>query len=270
MRTVVHVSDLHFGAADDDIVASLGGCIIRLAPTVVAVSGDLTQRARRAQFVAARRFLRSLPAPQVVVPGNHDVPLYNVLSRFGSPLGGFRRHITRDRYPIFSDGAMAVIGADTTRSFTIKDGGLRPSDVRQLVVLLGRFDREVLKVIVCHHPFDLPAGRRGRLTVPAPDANAMATLIEHGADIFLTGHLHLSYAGHSAVRYRVRGRSAIVVEAGTATSTRARGEPNAFNVLRADREAVRVERLAWDRRKREFASVHAERFVRAPQGWSPA
>ena len=269
MRTVVHVSDLHFGAADDDIVSALRDHIIRLSPSVVAVSGDLTQRARRAQFARARRFLDALPAPQVVVPGNHDVPLYDVLSRFGDPLWRFRRSITRDRFPAFADEEIAVLGADTTRSFTIKDGGLRPADVGRLAAALARFDPGVLKIVVCHHPFDRPATPGARLTRPAADANAVATLVAHGADVFLTGHLHLSSTGHSAVRYRTPGRSAIVVEAGTATSTRARGEPNAFNVLRTDRDTITIERLAWDADERRFVPVRAELSVRTDGGWTP-
>ena len=94
MRTVVHLSDLHFGAADPAVVTGLLDCVARLQPHVVAVSGDLTQRARRGQFRRARAFLDALPQPQVVVPGNHDVPLYNLLLRFGDPLRGYRRYIT--------------------------------------------------------------------------------------------------------------------------------------------------------------------------------
>ena len=269
MRTIAHVSDLHFGAVDDDIVDALRACLLQLAPDVIAVSGDLTQRARTDQFVAAGRFLRSLPHRQVVVPGNHDVPLYDVLSRFGRPLGAFRHHITRERFPSFADDEIILVGADTTRSFTIKDGGLRPADVRHLMAVFEDVDDEVLKVVVCHHPLDPPPSHGRRFTVPAPDATAMKTLIERGVDVFLTGHLHLSSTGHSAVRYPAYNRSAIVVDAGTATSTRARGEGNAFNVLRVGADRVRVERLTWDPVRQQFGPTHAEVFVRTERGWAP-
>src|SRR5690349_15404657 len=103
MRTVAHLSDLHFGAALPEVVDGLHHAMSALRPDVIAVSGDLTQRARRGQFRRARRFLQALEPPTVVVPGNHDVPLYNLFARFRNPLRGFRRHITAERYPAFSD-----------------------------------------------------------------------------------------------------------------------------------------------------------------------
>ena len=269
MRTIAHLSDLHFGAAIPEIVAALADCIVGLDPQVVAVSGDLTQRARRGQFRRARAFLDALPGVCVVVPGNHDVPLYNLLARFGNPLGGFRRHITAERYPQFRDSEVAVVGANTTRSFTIKDGGLRRDDVERVSALLDEAASDAVRIVVCHHPFDAPAGRGGRWTAPAPDADAVNTLIARGADVFLTGHLHLTYVGHTATRYQTRGRSAIVVEAGTATSFRGRGEVNSFNLLRVDRDRVRVERLDWDAGTSRFTLAAADEFARSDTGWVP-
>ena len=269
MRTIAHLSDLHFGAVDEDVVQALIHCLAAIRPDLIAVSGDVTQRARRAEFRSARAFLDALPQPQVVVPGNHDVPLYNLLSRFGDPLAGFHRHITTDRYPCFTDSEIAVFGANTTRSFTIQDGGLRPADVRRLSASFDQGGPGRIKVVVCHHPFDPLVGLRARWTLPAPDAHAVNTLVTRGADIFLTGHLHLRYVGHTAMRYRVLGRSAIVVEAGTSTSVRARGERNSFNLLTIDTGQVAVEHLEWDPTARHFAPCRGECFVRGDGGWTP-
>lgn len=269
MRTVAHISDLHFGAVDPGVVEALGDALLVLAPDLVAVSGDLTQRARDTQFRAARKFLDALPFPKVVVPGNHDVPLYDVLSRFGNPLGSFRRHITGERFPEFRDDEIAACGADTTRSFTIKDGGLRTADVRRLSAWLDGFPSHVVRIVVCHHPLDAPSTTAQRLTYPRPDVAAMTTLVERGADVFLTGHLHLSSTGHSAVRYPAHRRSAILVGAGTATSHRSRGEGNAFNLLRVTAEEVSVDRMTWDSVRREFSSTHVELFSRSGTGWAP-
>lgn len=258
MRTVAHLSDLHFGAADRALVGALVSCLRELSPDAVAVSGDLTQRARRAQFREARAFLDALALPLVVVPGNHDVPLYNVAARFLFPLAGYRRHITRERHPALHDEEVVILGADTTRTLTIKDGGLRPADVERLATGLKEAPPAAVKIVVCHHPFDRRSGRA-----------AMERLVASGADVFLTGHLHLSYAGHTAVRYGTADRSAIVVEAGTATSVRARGEANAFNLLRLERDRVSAERFEWMAERSAYGAAHRDEFSRTAGGWAP-
>src|SRR5258706_14178026 len=115
MPTVVHLSDLHFGRVDARLVAPLVRSIQAIAPDLIAVSGDLTQRARRSQFVQARAFLQQLPFPRIVVPGNHDVPLYNVAARFLSPLRGYRHYIERALEPVFMDEEIGVGGLINAR-----------------------------------------------------------------------------------------------------------------------------------------------------------
>src|SRR5918912_3851623 len=110
MRTLVHLSDLHFGRVDSAVVE----------PLVAAVPGDLTQRARSRQFQEAKKFLDALPRPQIVVPGNHDVPLYNVFRRFLGPLDNYRRYITDEMQPFYADEEIAVLGLNTARSLTTK------------------------------------------------------------------------------------------------------------------------------------------------------
>ena len=268
MRTVVHLSDLHFGADDPAVVAALQQDLALLQPDVIAVSGDLTQRARNNQFASARTFLDALTAPLVVVPGNHDVPLYDLFRRFARPLNRFRRHI--GDHASYVDEEVAVIGADTTRSLTIKDGGLTRSAVARVLAEFERIPPAATRILVCHHPFDRVPRRATRWAFPAVWTDAVATLVEGGVDVILSGHLHLSYAGHSATRYRTSGRAAVVVEAGTATSVRGRGETNAFNVLRIDRDAISVERQEWRAQEGRFAAGQEDRFTRAPEGWAPA
>ena len=103
MRTIVHLSDIHFGRVDGAIIEPLIRIVDELKPDVVAVSGDLTQRARSRQFIEARAFLDKLPKPQIVVPGNHDIPLHNVLTRFLQPLDKYRQYITDDLQPFYAD-----------------------------------------------------------------------------------------------------------------------------------------------------------------------
>jgi 3',5'-cyclic AMP phosphodiesterase CpdA len=263
MRTLVHLSDLHFGRTHPPVVDALRAAVARLAPDVVAVSGDLTQRARRAQFREAKAFLDSLPHPLLVVPGNHDVPLFNVFARFLTPLGGYRRHITSDLQPLYRDDEIVVIGGNTTRSMTIGGGAMRQPDMQAICDRLARFDESLIKIVVSHHPFDTPYGREG----PARSTPVAEALLRAGADVFLTGHLHVSYTGHTAMRYSIAGRSAIVVEAGTATSTRVRGEPNAFKVLEITSSWVTVTRFDWQASSGTFSPADHQRFVKSADGW---
>src|SRR6476660_1479279 len=112
MRVVVHVSDIHFGRVDPATIEPLANAIIRRSPHLLAVSGDLTQRARRREFAAARAFLDGLPFPRLVIPGNHDVPLHNIFTRFFTPLARYRDAITDDLSPVYRDDEIIVVGVN--------------------------------------------------------------------------------------------------------------------------------------------------------------
>ena len=254
MKTVVHLSDLHFGREDPAAVEALIEAVLKLAPSVVAVSGDLTQRARRRQFLRARGFLDALPFARVVVPGNHDVPLFNVFARVLDPLGGYCRHVTTDLAPMHVDPPIVVMGLDTTRSSSLKAARVHMRDVDRICRSIERFGADAVKILVAHHPFD------------AASHAALELLTRRGIDVILTGHLHVSATGHTAKRHNLRGRGAVVVEAGTATSTRLREATNAFNVVRVDMQSLVVERYDWQRAQ-GFAVADRQRFHRLATGW---
>jgi 3',5'-cyclic AMP phosphodiesterase CpdA len=266
MRSIVHLSDIHFGRVNARVIPSLIETITGINPDLVAVSGDLTQRARSAQFVQARDFLAQLPKPQIVVPGNHDVPLHNVVARFAQPLRKYRRYITDDLRPFYHDQEIAVLGINTARSLTFKGGRINEEQLEWMQERLAAVHPEAVKVIVTHHPFDLPEGHDERHLVGRARM-AMEALARYGADLFLAGHLHVSHTTHSATRYKIKGHSALVVQAGTAASTRGRGEENSFNVVRIDRPNIAVERFEWQPPSGGFALASTERFHHTSEGW---
>ena len=257
MRTIVHLSDLHFGRIDPLLPEPLVESVEAVRPDLVAVSGDLTQRARPEQFEQARAFLDALPSPQIVVPGNHDVPLYNAYLRFFGGLRRFRRYITEDLEPTYADEEMAVIGLNSARSLTFKGGRIGLRQMQRAREWLCSVPLRVFKIIVTHHPFDLPPGHGGRVVGRAH--MAMLRLADCGADLFLSGHLHLGYTGDTSIRYEIQGLSALIVQAGTATSTRGRGEANSFNVIRIEPPEIEVERMSWDPLHRRFLPTSLER-----------
>ncbi len=268
MRKIVHISDLHFGMADDRVVEVLIEKINELRPDLVVLSGDLTQRAKSVQFAAARDFLDRLPGPKIVVPGNHDVPLYNVMKRFGSPLARYKKYITEDLEPFFADDEIAVAGINTTRSLTIKGGRISAEQVAAVRARMKGLPESVLKIVVTHHPFDVPDGEDERDIVERAE-KALPLLAESGADVFLAGHLHVSHIGHSARRYRLDdGYSALIIQAGTAASTRERGEENSFNLLEFEHPMLVVKRYQCSIPTERFRLATAEQFTHDSHGWA--
>ena len=222
MRRVAHLSDLHFGRVDRAVLEPLRRRVRELAPDLVIVSGDLTQRARAEQFREARAFLDTLPGPQIVVPGNHDVPLYNVFARFFRPLARYRRAIAEDPEPAYRDDEIAVLGINSARSFAFKGGRVSASQLER-VGELCRSRPDLVKIVVTHHPF-----------------SGVERLGDCGVDLFVAGHLHASRVGHAAERM-------LMVQAGTATSSRTREEPNAFNLIKVWPRRVEVEQYVLQR-----------------------
>jgi 3',5'-cyclic AMP phosphodiesterase CpdA len=265
MKTIAHISDLHFGRVDDRLLDPLVASIDAAAPNVIAVSGDLTQRARSRQFRAAARFLARLNYPQVVVPGNHDVPLFNLYARFAHPLRGYRRHITRDAAPFYVDGEIAVLGINTARSFTWKGGRINDEQIADARKRLSAVAAHVVKVVVTHHPFDV-AHRSDEDQMVGHATTAMQELARCGVDVLLSGHLHATHVGNTD-RYCIDGHSALVVQAGTTLSERTRHESNSFNLVRASTDEVCVEHHRFEPAARRFALGGEERFRREGDVW---
>lgn len=266
MRTLVHLSDLHFGSIRDGAVQPLIEAVTEIRPNLIAVSGDLTQRARGEQFRAARAFLDALPAPKIIVPGNHDVPLYNLLARLRR-LERYRRYIADDLEPFYCDGEIAVLGINTARSLTFKSGRINEQQVAQAKTRLCGLSDAVTKILVTHHPFDLPESYRRRLLVGRARM-AIRQLNECRVDLFLAGHFHMGGAAPTAFQIPVDGYSSVIVQAGTAISTRTRSEHNTFNVLRIDVPRLSIERFEWTPERATFAVSATEHFRRGATGWS--
>ena len=245
MRRVVHISDLHFGRARPELIDPLLASIIELRPDVVAVSGDLTQRATVEQFEAARDFLRRIPFPQVVVPGNHDIPFWNVHRRFRRPLERYRRYINAETEPSYADDQLFLIGLNTARSLAWKAGRISLDQVARLRDRLGAIAPHVFKVLVTHHPFVPRAGAEDFDAVGRAGM-ALEALEDCGADLILAGHLHRSYARQTASFYRLARRSILVAQSGTTLSARTRDERNSFNSIDVMMDAASVTVHAWD------------------------
>ena len=265
MRTIVHLSDLHTGRLDPAVEAPLVNAVRSAAPDLVVLSGDLTQRATAAQFREARAIVDALGTRVLIIPGNHDVPLWNVAARFLTPLARYSRYITTDLSPVFADEELIVVGVNTARSFAWGEGRISHAQVDDALMRLTAAPPHATRIVVTHHPFDLPPGVP-EMRLLGRARMAMARLAEANADLFLSGHLHLSHASHSAERYMIEGHSALIVQAGT-ISTRGRGEQPSFNLVRVQRPEIELLKFVWDPSSARFAESAVGRYRHTDSGW---
>lgn len=267
MRTLAQISDLHFGRVDERLLHPLRDALARAHPDLLVVSGDLTQRARHSQFAQARAFLDSLPFPRIVIPGNHDIPLYDVVERMSKPLRRYARWFGSEKVPFHVDDAFAVVGFNTTWRWSVQDGRLRESQFHKARTLFSGIPEGVLKVVVTHHP--LTEGREGADGKGLLRADrALRAFAALGVDLFLSGHRHLAGLFDSTHVVQVPGYNALLVEAGTATSDRVRGEENAFNVMTYQPPVLRVVHWRWHPAEERFLPAEREEYLHGVQGWT--
>jgi predicted phosphodiesterase len=194
------------------------------------------------------------------VPGNHDVPLWNVFDRFLSPLEKYRRWITDDLNPVYKDDELMVMGIDTTRSFTIKGGSIDGGDLKIVSARMCSLPSDYLKVLVCHHPLVQPPGHEHEDTVQGVK-RALELFGQCGVDIVLTGHLHESYA----TLHPQAERGILIVQAGTAASLRGRGSEqlkNSFNLIQVTKQEVRVTSYIYSNEHANFKAAKSWEWPR--------
>lgn len=249
MSVLIQISDPHFGTTVAPVVVALKELVRKQAPQTLVLSGDITQRARRWQFAAARRFVDELGIPQVLaVPGNHDIPLENVFARLLWPYAGYRRAFGEALETEISDPGLLVIGVNTTRPWRHIDGEISQTQVQRISERLRESASGQLRVVVVHQPVGVPHRRDEHDRVHGREA-ATRAWVAAGADLVMGGHIHLPYVLPLETFFAGLPRRAWCVQAGTATSHRVRPDaPNSVNIVRhglADRPGCcEVER--WD------------------------
>jgi 3',5'-cyclic AMP phosphodiesterase CpdA len=249
---IAHLSDVHFGANDLKIVSATEAWLERHQPDLVVISGDFTQRARVAQFREASAWLNRLRAaghPILAIPGNHDIPLYDVVTRFAAPLRRYRRYISNDLSPWFENEQVAVLGINTARSLTFKDGRINRVQMALIEERFAAVSPEKTRILVTHHPlFAMPIGAGTELSeAVGRHERAVTAVCRAGVHVALAGHFHRTYA-EAARKMVERAGGALVIQAGTATSTRLRNnELQSFNWIHAHRNNdIELQVIAWD------------------------
>jgi 3',5'-cyclic AMP phosphodiesterase CpdA len=269
MRAIAQISDLHFGrhsaAAAEDLLASLQA----IDPDLVVISGDLTQRARRAEFIQARDFLDHILHPILVVPGNHDMPLYSLFHRLTNPFGKYQNYISPVGVAgdLFRDEEIAVLGLNTARRLTRKSGRVSMAQISQIRRTFSDAPPELFKALATHHPLGFPRGERP-LELAGRSGAALDAIAEVGVHLLMSGHHHRALSGDSEIGMTAKG-SVLVVHAGTAISTRVRGtEGNSYNLINVAGNRLSVTVMARPA-DRGFSESRVVSFQLQEGRWQP-
>lgn len=265
VRQILHFSDIHLGP---HFLDEVGEGVLELAeqrrPDVAIVSGDLTHRAKRRQFRAARAYLDRFPVPTLAVPGNHDVPMYRFWERTLAPYRSYRRHFSANLEPVHEDDEMTVLGVNTAFSWTIKDGRMTHERLDRLAEQLAAVPEGKLKVVVAHHQL-VPPPRFDSRRVLKNARKTVEVLTHGGADMVLSGHLHQCWVASSEAYYPSGRDPVLLVHSGTTTSTRGRGverRRNTCNWIVVDERSVTVDHLRWHGESGRFLVLSRHRFPR--------
>jgi 3',5'-cyclic AMP phosphodiesterase CpdA len=268
MRTIAHISDLHFGRHDLDVMEDLVASLEATGSDLVVISGDFTQRARQAEFAEARLFLDRISFPKLVTPGNHDVPLYNLFSRAFEPFRKYERYIAPLDQPqsFYGDDELAVLALNTARRFTRKNGRLSHGQIAEIGRIFSKLPGERSKVIVTHHPLAVPS-TLDSVELVGRAADALRAIADAGIHLLLSGHHHRALSG--PIASISGGGSILIVHAGTAISTRTRGAAgNSYNLIKINHGHISVSVMAWVKGT-GFVATDAATYVFDAGRWWP-
>ena len=249
MSLILQVSDTHFGTEQPHVVEALLELVWRLSPDLAVLSGDITQRARRAQFRAARAFVDRLAVPAtLVVPGNHDIPLFNLFARIFHPYANYQRVFGGDLEPAFESADFLVVCVNTTRPSRHVDGEVSVEQIERAGACLRRATAQQLRIVVIHQPVHVTRKSEEKNLLHG-HRQAVREWSAAGADLIMGGHIHLPYVRPLREQIHDLPRGVWIVQAGTALSTRVRFDaPNSVNLIyyngSEEMRQCRVER--WD------------------------
>jgi 3',5'-cyclic AMP phosphodiesterase CpdA len=268
MRTIAQISDLHFGRHSDAAAADLLVSLHESDSDLIVISGDLTQRAHRTEFIRARNFLDQIPQPKLLVPGNHDMPLYDLFHRFLTPLAKYDRYVspagvTAD---LFRDEEIAVLGLNTARRSTLMSGRISMGQMAQIREAFSNVRREVFKVLVTHHPLGYPTSERP-LAIAGRSTMALDVIAAEGIHLLMSGHHHRALSGEKGIG---AGGSVLILHAGSAISTRLRGaEGNSYNLIQVEGKRLLVRTMAR-LTDRGFCESRVYSYLLQDGLWQPA
>ncbi|WP_374300750.1 metallophosphoesterase [Paracoccus sp. (in: a-proteobacteria)] len=260
MTRIVHLSDLHFGFHRARLLDHLLERVNHARADLVVLTGDITHRGRSAQYAQAAAFLSRIEAPLMAVPGNHDVPLYNLPMRYLMPYAAYRRAMGPELSPTRQAGGVRVLGMNSVDPFAVQRGIVRDGEIGRLT---GGLDPTAMNVVAMHHPLEHLAQVDKELSRRAPEA--LARLERAGVQIVLSGHLHVWATG--AMLDQTTHPGVLQIQGGTALCARVSDRQNEFAVLQIDGTLLTIERHIAPMDEPSFRPPEYEHFSRESGIW---
>lgn len=274
MSSILHISDPHFGTELPHVAQALLQLVKLQSPDAIVISGDITQRARRKQFKAAREFIDQLESPvKLIIPGNHDISLFNPLARIFYPYANFQREFGKNLEPVFESSDLLIITLNTTRRYRHIDGELSPSQIKRTAALLKNASTTQLRLVVTHQPI-CAIRLQDEDNVLKRNAEAVNAWVNAGVDLILGGHIHLPYVCALEDKFNHLPRKAWALQAGTCISSRVRQEAgNSVNLIRystnslnqpdANSRTYTVERWDYQKASNDFEKKQSHELIRS-------
>jgi 3',5'-cyclic AMP phosphodiesterase CpdA len=262
MTRIALLADLHFGSVPEGLEDQLHADLESLAPDLIVIAGDMTLRSRRSEFDKAKAWLGTLHAPLLLLPGNHDVPVWNLVERFTQPFARYSKSVGQPLMPVFEDAQVFVVGLNTTSSWhpslRWQEGTARRHDIAALAKVLAGTPHGKARIVATHHPLapieDFPRARPVRRAL-----SVLEMLSAQRVEMAVSGHIHQAFA----VELQQTPGRLIAVGAPTALSWRVRGEPNGFWLIEVTPNCFRLTLYRFDGAV-FAASRDALQFNRAP------
>ena len=264
--TLMHISDLHAGRPfNPDIALQVAREAHDIQPDLLVISGDFVQRADFVhQWQVITTFLKKLPEPRLMIPGNHDVPLFHLFDRLFRPLRRYKQHISSDINPVFERPGLAVVGGNTAYGWTSDGGYVTPRQCATLEQIFTRYTDDVCKVAVLHHHVLNPPGCEGRNKIR--NADEVVKLFDRcNVELLLCGHIHVSYVGTTLDVRPDMQNGTIICQSGTTTSRRGKGREqgkNSYNLIEIEDRCIRIEQRVYLEAVKHFIPVSEHIFPR--------
>ncbi|WP_026941782.1 metallophosphoesterase family protein [Hellea balneolensis] len=244
MTSIIQFADIHFGVEDKDAMAALAAMVKLLKPDVTVICGDITQNGKKDEFYAARDWIRTLPGPKVITPGNHDTPMFGLLQRVFDPFGRYNRIIAPLTEPHYTDQYVSIMPLNTSRGWQAKtDWSLGVVDMAELSGVtrdLKAVSSSTVKMIAVHHPLIYPSSSPLQKETEN-GADALKHLSEENIDAVLSGHVHAPF-----MLERQPDETEIMSIGSGTLSVRRRDKPASFNHLSIDGETLSITEIFWN------------------------